>query len=164
MSAVVTIKFKKIDGDSSVGAAPKKSFDVLSWNWGMSQSASAHVSKGASQGSADVRDLTFTKLADKASPTIAADCFNGVDEQEVTLSMWKTANGKTYEYVRIAMTGIVFISSYHTGDIGPNDQLLETITMNFANVQVSFTPPKDNGDPDSTVEGKLLKIAEKANG
>ena len=106
--------------------------------------------------------MTFTKLADKASPTIAADCFGGQDQNEVTLSMWKTANNKTYEYVKIAMTETVFISSYHTGDIGPNDQLMETITLNFSKVQVSFTPAKANGDPDSTVEGKLLAIAEKA--
>ena len=161
MAAVITVHFKKLTGDSSVKAAPKGSFDVLSWSWGMNQSASAHVSKGASQGSADVRDLTFTKIADKASPTIAQDCFGGVDEAEVTLSMWKTANNKTYEYLKIAMSGIVFISSYHTGDIGPNDQLLETVTLNFATVQVSFTPPKPNGDPDSTVDGNKLHIAEK---
>ncbi len=162
MSAVITIKFKKIDGESSVKSAPAKSFDVLSWNWGMTQSASAHVGKAASQGSADVRDLTFTKISDKASPTISADCFGGVDEEQVTLSMWKTANNKTYEYMKVAMSGIVFISSYQTGDIGPNDQLMETITLNFSNVQVSFTPPKPNGDPDSTVEGKPMAIAEKA--
>ena len=162
MSALITIKFKKITtGESSVKAAPAGSFDVLSWSWGMSQSASAHVSKGASQGSADVRDLTFTRLSDKASPTLAQDCFGGVDEQEVTLSMWKTANNKTYEYVKIAMTGIVFISSYNTGDIGPNDQLMETVSLNFSTVQFSFTPPKANGDPDSTVDGNKLNIAEK---
>jgi len=162
MAAVITVKFKKITGASAVGAAPAGSFDVLSWNWGMSQSASAHVSKGASQGSADVRDLTFTKLSDNASPTIASDCFGGVDESEVTLSMWKTANNKTYEYVKIAMSGIVFISSYHTGDIGANDQLLETITLNFATVKVSFTPAKDNGDPAATVDGNTLNIAAKS--
>ena len=162
MSALVTINFSTITtGESSVGVAPKGSFDVLSWSWGMSQSASAHVAKGASQGSADVRDLTFTKLADKASPTIASDCFGGKDQVKVTLSMWKTANNKTYEYVKIVMSGIVFISSFHTGDIGPNDQLLETISLNFAKLQYSFTPPKPNGDPDSTVEGTELKIAEK---
>ena len=163
MSAVITVLFKDITtGECSVKVAPKGSFDVLSWSWGMSQSASAHVAKGASQGAADVRDLTFTKLADKASPTIASACFGGKDQKEVTLSMWKTANDKTYEYVKIKMSGIVFISSYHTGDIGPNDQLLETITLNFSNLQYSFTPPKPNGDPDSTVEGKEMAIAEKA--
>jgi type VI secretion system secreted protein Hcp len=161
MAAVITVHFKKLTGDSSVKAAPKGSFDVLSWSWGMTQSASAHVSKGASQGSADVRDLTFTKLADKASPTIAQDCFGGVDESEVTLSMWKTANNKTYEYLKIAMSGIVFISSYHTGDIGPNDQLMETITLNFASVKVSFTPSKANGDADATVDSNAMNIAEK---
>ncbi len=161
MSAVVTVKFKNIKGESAVKSAPKDSFDVLAWSWGMTQSASAHVSKGASQGSADVRDLTFTKLADKASPTIVQDCFGGKDEQEVTLSMWKTANNKTYEYMKVAMSGIVFISSYQTGDIGQNDQLMETITLNFAKVQVSFTPSKDNGDPDATVDSNLLSIAEK---
>jgi type VI secretion system secreted protein Hcp len=162
MSVTMTLKFKNIKGESSVKAPEaKESFDILSWNWGMSQSATAHVAKGAAQGSADVRDLTFTKIVDKASPTIISDCFGGVDQVEATLYMFKTANSKTYQYVSIAMTGIVFISSYHTGDIGPNDQLLETITLNFANVKVTFTPPKPNGDADATVESKPMAIAEK---
>lgn len=163
MSAVITILFKDITtGESAVKVAPKGSFDVLAWSWGMSQSASAHVGQGASQGSADVRDLTFTRLADKASPTLSAACFGGKDQKEVTLSMWKTANEKTYEYVKIKMSGIVFISSFNTGEIGLNDQLLETVTLNFSKLQYSFTPPKPNGDPDSTVDGKELTIAEKS--
>lgn len=162
MSAVITVKFKNIGGESAVKSAPKESFDVISWNWGMSQSATAHHGKAASQGSADVRDLTFTKLADKASPTIINHCFGGVDELEVTLSMWKTANNKTYEYMKIALGTTVFISSYHTGDLGPNDQLLETITLNFATVKVTFTPPKANGDADASVESPTMNIAEKA--
>ena len=128
----------------------------------MSQSATAHVSKGASQGSADVRDLTFTRLADKSSPTLATSCFGGFNWKTATLSMWKTANGKTFEYVKIKMYETVFISSYQTGEIGPNDLLLETVSLNFAKVQYSFTPSKATGDPDSTVEGKEMAIAEKA--
>ena len=161
MSVTITVQFKNIKGESAVKSAPGGSFDVLAWNWGLTQSASAHVSKGASQGSADVRDLTFTKLVDKASPTIIQDCFGGKDQSEVSLSMWKTANGKTYEYMKVAMSGIVFISSYHTGDVGANDQLLETITLNFAAVKVSFTPAKPNGDADATVDSNSMNIAEK---
>jgi len=41
---------------------------VLSWNWGLTQSASAHSGTGASTGVADVKDLTFTKYVDKATP------------------------------------------------------------------------------------------------
>ena len=60
------------------------------------------------------------------------------------------------------MSGIVFMSSFYTGYIGPNVQLIETITLNFSKLQYSFTPPKPNGDPDSTVDGKELTIAEKS--
>ena len=162
MSAVITVKFDGIKGESAVKSAPAGSFDVLSWNWGMSQSATAHKGKAASQGSADVRDLTFTKLADKASPTIISHCFGGQDEKTVTLSMWKTANNKTYEYLKIELSVTVFISNYSTGDIGESDQLLETITLNFAAVKVTFTPPKPNGDADAAVESPTMNIAEKA--
>ena len=160
MSAVISIFFKNLATGAST-CAPTGSFDVISWHWGMSQSASAQFGN-TNQGSADVHDLTFTKVVDKSSPVLIKDCFGAVDEVEVTLSLWNTTNNKTWPYMTVKMGKKVIISSYNTGDFDSQDRLLETVTLNFATVAVSYTPQNDKKDAGSATGGDTLDITKHA--
>lgn len=169
MSLVITITLPANDkGASKVDVAPPKtSFDVLSWHWGLTQPASAALGN-TNQGSADVHDLTFTKVADAGTPKIITDCFGCSPQGDATLSLWNTTSSKTWAYMTIKMTGLVIISSYNAGEYDSQDRLLETITLNFAQVQVIYTPQKnDPTDPlgkakiaDADVTGQIMHIAE----
>jgi type VI secretion system secreted protein Hcp len=135
-------------------------FDVLSWHWGLTQPASAALGN-TNQGSADVHDLTFTKVADSGTPQIISDCFGAVPQGDTTLCLWNTTGSATWTYMSIKMTGAVIISSYSAGEYDSQDRLLETITLNFAQVQVVYTPQKSGTDTSAAadVTGKLLDIA-----
>ena len=50
--------------------------DVLSWSWGVSNSGSAHVGRGAGSGKVSVQDFSFTKWMDRASPALLLACCN----------------------------------------------------------------------------------------
>ncbi len=69
MAFKICLKIGDIKGQSATKGHTDE-IDVLSWNWGLTQSASAHVATGAGSGSADVRDLTIKKYIDSASPTL----------------------------------------------------------------------------------------------
>jgi type VI secretion system secreted protein Hcp len=159
MSVVITITLKSNDKGAS-STAPK-AFDVLSWHWGLTQPASAALGN-TNQGAADVHDLTFTKVADAGSPKLIEDCFGATPQGDSTLCLWNTTGGKTWAYMTIKMTGNVIISSYNTGEYDSQDRLLETITLNFAQVQVVYTPqknPPSDKSQGADVTGKLLDIA-----
>jgi len=162
MAVTICLKMEKVPGESSI-SEHKGEIDVLSWNWGLTQSASAHVSTGAGTGSADVKDLTITKYVDKASPNLIKNCFIGSDNGESTLTVMKVTGqgGKSIPVVKITMSSPVFISSVHTGEVGDHDRFVETVSLNFAKVKFEYTGQKADQSADAAVSSGDLKIAEK---
>jgi type VI secretion system secreted protein Hcp len=141
MARSICIKIGNIPGESKI-KGHEGEIEVLSWNWGLSQSASGHVGSGAGCGTADVKDLTITKLVDKASPTLIQECFKGSDQKEAVLTVIK-AGTDTTESVKMTMSGTVIVSSVHTGDPLPNDQYSETVTLNFSQARFEYTVQTD---------------------
>jgi len=158
MALNICIKIGDIPGESNT-TSHEGEIDVLSWKWGLTQSASSHVGTGAGSGTADVHDLTFTKYVDKASPALIQQCFQGSDQKEAVLTVIKASGEKSLEFVKITMSGTVFISSVSTGDPLPNDMYSETVTLNFAKVKVEYK--QQNSDqsegPTSTAEFDISK-------
>jgi type VI secretion system secreted protein Hcp len=153
MAFTICIKIGDIAGESTV-ANHAGEIDVLSWGWGLNQSASGQVG-GAGSGTADVKDLTFTKFVDNSSPTLIQQCFEGNNLGDTVLTVIK-ANGKeVLEFIKITMSGTVIISSINTGDPLPNDRYSETVTLNFAHVKFEYTPTGPNNSKGATAAGEF---------
>src|SRR5512140_1429444 len=118
MAVTICISIGSIKGESVVKGHDKE-IDVLEWSWGLTQSASAHVSTGAGSGSADVRDLTIKKYVDAATPTLLQECFYGHDHKTATLTVMKVGGKAPIDMVKMSMSGTVFISSVNTGNPEP---------------------------------------------
>jgi type VI secretion system secreted protein Hcp len=153
MAYSITIQVGKIEGESvGVGPATKLTgakphageIDVLSWNWGIVQTASAHSGSGGGTGTADVKDLTITKFVDKATPTLLSECFKGnaqaAKEKGVgaVLTVFKVTGDDALEFVVIKLMGTVLISSVNTGTPMPNDRYGETVTLNFSKATFEY--------------------------
>ena len=155
--------FIKIDGVTGEArdSAHADEIDVLSWSWGMSQSGSRHVGGGGGTGKVNVRDLHFVKYIDKSSTDLMLFCCNGkhVPKEELTV---RKAGEHPLEYLNIKMSDCL-ISPFDTGGAEGQDRLSETITLNFANVEVEYTPQKEDGTGDAaTTMGWDIAKNEKA--
>jgi type VI secretion system secreted protein Hcp len=164
MGVAICLQLDGVKGESTVAGHDDGTWiDVLSWNWGMTQSASAHISTGAGTGSADVKDLTITKYVDKASPKLMYDCFKGTSHKSAVLEVLKVMGDakKPLPMVKITMSDTVFISSVHTGDPGENDRFIETLSLNFATVNFEYTGQKKDNTPDASIPSGKLEISKK---
>jgi type VI secretion system secreted protein Hcp len=143
--------FLKLDGikGESHDAVHKEEIDVLAWSWGLSQSGTTHTGGGGGAGKVNVQDISFTKWVDKASPVLFLDCASGKHIKEATLTVRK-AGDKPLEYLKIKLSEIL-VSSISTGGSGGEDRLTENVTLNFAQVQVTYTPQKPDGGGESAV-------------
>jgi type VI secretion system secreted protein Hcp len=124
--------------------AHSKQIDVISWSWGMSNSGSAHVGGGAGAGKVNVEDISLTKYVDSASPALMLACANGSHFDEATLTVRKAGGTAPVEYVTIKMNE-VFITSVSTGASGGQDRLVEEVNLNFAKVNLYYTPQTEKG-------------------
>ncbi len=154
MAVSICIKIGNIKGES-VTKGHDKEIDVLEWSWGLTQSASAHISTGAGSGSADVRDLTIKKYVDAATPVLLQECFYGHDHKTATLTVLKAGGKAAIEMVKMTMSGTVFISSVNTGHPEPNDRYTETVTLNFAKVKFEYTGQNADQSKGASVSGEF---------
>jgi type VI secretion system secreted protein Hcp len=124
--------------------AHSKQIDVLGWSWGMSNSGSAHVGGGAGAGKVNVQDISVTKYVDSASPALMLACAKGTHFDKATLTVRKAGGTSPVEYVTITMDE-VFITSVSTGGSGGDDRLTENVGLNFAKVNLYYTPQTEKG-------------------
>ena len=147
--------FLDIKGEIAGEAQDKKhkdEIDVLAWSWGVSQSGTFHIGGGGGSGKANFQDLSVTKYIDKASATLQLYCANGDHFDAAKLTVRK-AGKDPLEYLIIEMKKVL-ITSVSTGGSGGEDKLTENVTLNFAEVKVSYKEQKPDG---SAGEEKTFK-------
>jgi type VI secretion system secreted protein Hcp len=154
MAVSICIKIGSIKGESQV-KGHETEIDVLEWSWGLTQSASSHVSTGAGSGSADVRDLTIKKYIDASSPTLLQECFYGHDHKQAVLTVMKAGGKSAIDMVKMTMSGTVFVSSVNTGHMEANDRYTETVTLNFAKVKFEYTGQNPDQSKGASVSGEF---------
>jgi type VI secretion system secreted protein Hcp len=155
------LKIDSIKGDS-VDDKHKGEIEVLSWSWGATQTGTTQRGAGGGAGRANVQDMTITKYLDRSSPILLKHCLAGVHIKEAALSVRKAGGTKPLEYVKIKMKDAI-VSSLQTGGAGSDEQLTETVGLNFANVEFEYVPQKADGTADASIPitWNIAKNAEK---
>lgn len=131
---------------------PKKGIDVLAWSWGMSNAGTFHMGGGGGAGKASFQDISITKYVDKASPILMLYCSNG-DHFATAKLVVRKAGKKPLEYIIIDMKKVL-ITSVSTGGSGGEDRLTENVSLNFAEVAVTYTEQKETGEAGDKPEYK----------
>ncbi|MBV9490187.1 MAG: type VI secretion system tube protein Hcp [Verrucomicrobia bacterium] len=149
MAVDIFLKIANVDGESR-DKSHGKEIDVLAWSWGMSNSGSAHVGGGAGAGKVNVQDLSVTKYVDSASPKLMKACAEGTHFDEATLTVRKAGGATPVEYIKVKMTE-VFITALSTGGSGGEDRLTENVSLNFAKVNVDYTPQDAKGSAGTAI-------------
>jgi type VI secretion system secreted protein Hcp len=121
----------------------KNAIDVLSWNWGVSNTGTFHHGSGGGAGKANFQDLSVTKYVDKATADLMLFSANGKHVAKGTLTCRK-AGENPLEYMKISMEKIL-VSSYSTGGSVGDERSTETVTLNFAKVKVEYFMQGEKG-------------------
>jgi type VI secretion system secreted protein Hcp len=122
--------------------------DILSFEWGMSQSAVASAPRGIGSGRAEVLELSLTHMQDIASPYLMYRCARGDRLMDATLELWTIAETpqKFYELrlddVIISRVGIS--SSSELNEM-PLSRPYEEFGLTFARVTWTYWPQNEDG-------------------
>jgi len=149
MALDMFIKFTPELKGESKDSKHKGEIDVLAWSWGASNSGNAQVGTGAGAGKVNVQDLSFTKYIDSATCPMLLTVCNGKHWDSALLTVRK-AGENPVEYLKIKMTEVL-VTSLSTGGSGGEDRLTENVTLNFAKVNVDYTPQDDKGKPGTAI-------------
>jgi type VI secretion system secreted protein Hcp len=135
----------------------KDEIEVLSWSWGVTNTAAAVKGGGAGAGKPSFHDLSFTHKIDKASPLLLKACATGVHLKEATITHRKAGKGQQ-EYLVIKMNDVI-VTSVQDGESSGADGM-ENVSLNFAKIDLEYRPQKADG---SLEAGLHFKYDLKAN-
>jgi type VI secretion system secreted protein Hcp len=156
MPSDIFAKLGDIKGES-LDAKHKDEIEVLSFSWGVSNSANVVAPDGAAAGKANFQDFSFVHNIDKASPFLLKACASGTHIKDATIVSRKA--GKTpFEYLIVKMNDVIITGVTHGGS---GDGAQENVSLAFGKVSVEYKPQKPDGSLDAGIHFKYDLKAQK---
>jgi type VI secretion system secreted protein Hcp len=140
-----------IEGVDGPSTSKPKHIDVLSFSWGVSQTAvygTGASGKEAKAGRADFSNLTIMKVLDKTSPLLCDHCASGDILKKVWLLYDKPVGTEQQDYFRIYLKDALITSVQLTGS---SENPTESVSFAFQAVEVAYKPEKDDGSLDAAI-------------
>jgi type VI secretion system secreted protein Hcp len=154
----IHLKIGDIKGEST-DDKHKDEIDVDSWSWGASNPGSMSVGGGGGTGKVSFSDLTFVHRIDKSSPNLWKACSTGEHLKEATLTSAKQGKGPQ-DFLIIKMTDVLITSVSVAQSNGDSSVPQESVSIQFAKVDLEYKPQKPDGSLDA---GLHFKYDVKAN-
>ena len=132
-----------VDGIQGPSTSKPNHIDVLSFSWGVSQTAvygAGASGKEAKAGRADFSNLTIMKVLDKTSPLLFDDCVTGNYLKKVDVVYDKPMGDDQQDYFKIHMEDALITSIQLSGS---SENPVESISFAFSKVKVSYNPEED---------------------
>jgi len=140
-----------IDGVDGPSTSKAGHIDVLSFSWGVSQTATYGAGasgKEAKAGRADFSNLSIMKVLDKTSPLLADHCASGDILKKVYLVYDKPVGTAQQDYFRIYLQDALITSLQLSGS---NENPTESVSFAFQAVEIAYKAEKDDGTLDAAV-------------
>ena len=116
MASDIFAKIGNIKGES-VDSKHKDEIEVLSFSWGVTNTASITAGGGGASGKATFQDLSIVHNIDKASPLLLKACATGAHFKEATITHRK-AGQPQQEFLIVKMNDIIITGVTHGGASG----------------------------------------------
>jgi type VI secretion system secreted protein Hcp len=142
-----------IEGIQGPSTSKPDHIDVLSFSWGVSQTATYGAGasgKEAKAGRADFSNLSVMKVLDKTTPFLCDHCASGDILKEVYILYDKPVGDKQDDYFRIYLKDALITSVQLSGS---NENPTESVSFAFQAVEVAYRAEGDDG----TLQGAVPK-------
>jgi len=146
------LKIDGIDGESK-DTNHQDWIDVVSFKLGVSQHGVTDFGGGAGAGKSTFLPLGIFKNVDKATPALFLACATGKHIPTVKLVASRPSNNGDYLTITLTDVLVSSLNSQSAEDSGGVDSVLESLSLNFAQIQVSYKPENPDHVLGSAVTG-----------
>jgi type VI secretion system secreted protein Hcp len=150
MAVDMFIKLKGIDGESQ-DHAHKNEIEILSWSWGVTNSASFALGTGGGTNKATFHEISITKVVDKASVNLLQYCTDGKHVPEGVITCRKAAGDDQLEYLVIDLKEVM-ITGVQVSGHGADGHVTENVTLAFAEFKSKYKQQLNTGAAGGAVE------------
>jgi type VI secretion system secreted protein Hcp len=140
-----------VDGITGPSTSKTGAIDILSFSWGVSQTAvygAGASGKEAKAGRADFANLTIMKVLDKTTSLLFDHCATGNILKEVHILYDKPVGDKQDDYFRIWIKDALITSVQLSGS---NENPTESVSFAFQAIEIAYKAEKDDGTLDGAI-------------
>lgn len=144
--------FDGIAGES-VDSRHKGEIQLLSFSWGEQNTGAHAIGTGAGTGKVSMQDFQFASNLGISSPKLFLACASGQQISSATLTARKAGAGResfAIDYLKVVMSEVI-VSSYSVAGETGQEVPTNEFTLNFAKIEVDYTPVNANGSPGLTI-------------
>lgn len=159
MAVDMFLKLEGIEGESTDAAHAGES-EIESFEWAATNKPTQARGGGRGAGKVEMHDVIIKKPVDKMTPQLAVTCATGAHIPEAVIAM-RRAGGEQQEYMTITFKDVLVTSVSNNGG-RDTDIPIETVQLNFVEVEWEYKPQKPDGTLDAPVKaGYNLGAAQK---
>ena len=136
------LKLEGIEGES-LDQNHKGEIELLSINWGATQSGTSGYGGGSGGGRVNMEDFTCTKRFDKGSPKLMLACCTGEHIPKGLVTVRK-AGKEQQEYMKITLSDVL-VTSVTAGGSSEDDIPIETLSLNYGKIEIEYKEQKQDG-------------------
>jgi type VI secretion system secreted protein Hcp len=152
MAVDMFLKIDGIDGESSDDQYVKH-IEIMSFSWGVSQTSTGHTGGGMGAGKVSMQDISFVAHVSKATPLLMKACCQGEHFKKATLFIRKSGGDQQDQNYLTYTLEDCLISSFQAGGGGGDDRPMESLSLNFSKVQVTYLEQKPDGSLGEPITG-----------
>lgn len=145
--------FLNLDGikGESQDSSYKGWIEIFSFSMGVANPATiGSATGGAGAGKASLSSINLMKKSDTSSPLLFQACCTGKHFQTAQMTFRK-AGGKALVYLQYDLNEVFVESIQWSGSSGGDDSPQESVSLAYGAINVTYTPQKVDGTPDSAV-------------
>jgi type VI secretion system secreted protein Hcp len=142
MSVDFFLQITGIAGES-LDAKHKDWIDVMAWSWGEANAGTHDTGSGAGAGKVSFSDFNFMTATSKASPKLFLACASGEHIKQAKL-VGRRVGKEQQEFLTFTFSDIL-VTSYATSGSEGGDVPADSVSLNAAQVVVSYKPQKADG-------------------
>jgi type VI secretion system secreted protein Hcp len=134
-----------VDGVTGPSTSKTGFIDILSFSWGVSNTAvygTGASGKEAKAGRADFSNLTIMKVLDATTPLLEDHCASGNILAKVYILYDKPVGDSQADYFRLYLQDALITSVQLSGS---NENPTESVSFAFQAVEVCYKPENDDG-------------------
>jgi type VI secretion system secreted protein Hcp len=148
----MSIYIKSSDVPGKVTAKGRENtFELLTCTYGVTRTIGSRVGKSnADGGIAVISEIVCTKLWDSSSTKLFQNAFAGTALAKMEIVFTRQDASESLVYLKLELEKVI-VSSYELSAAGGEASAVptETFTLNYGKINVTGTPPKADGTPDS---------------
>ena len=134
------LKIEGIEGESQ-DKTHKGEIELLSFNWGGTQTSSVATGSGSGAGRVNLSDFSVAKHYDKASPKLFLAMATGQHFKSGTLTARKAGKDQQ-EYLKVTLTDLFVTSNLVSAS---NENPSETVSFSYSKIEVDYKTQSAGG-------------------